>query len=752
MPTGYTGAPAIRYFSFCEELLGEAHGEIISISRELPTIQMPDLRQLPYTSADATFTSGLVAQVGNSTNIAASGEAYSSVASENRLFASDISDRLRLMIGRINNVLETDLCLPHTSAQVELVATKLGLLVPELKGILEKVADVTIRQSASMLSIAGGGPGLVMFGPLAESYRLEMETCLRGVVLDYRDYAQQARAAADEFDRRADELVPELSATRQIETTTVGRPRITALVDVPDQARRDLAAAQIASFRCDARIYRAEAVRIDGVASNIEEGIRYSFAIFETDCNECINCDTYYAGEFARLADEMRQLAGKIKDIYNSFCPSAGITNFDALLGVKSGMSQANQDKLFGLMVNAMVAQMMGDGDVNWDMIDEMLGRNIYDISPVELAALAQFYFAIPNDADVEKFLSLGYRLNLSIYPPRLELTDTMLATAIVIESIVMGRALETIWAHPAVECGDIRNMVERLQILETVITSASSIAWESNSEISLNTLPTRTQLVQLNRGNDGSLEVETTRTVFAQRVTQFTGTEPPSVNIHHTTDSTRLDDFDVRMALVRGEDIRGTLRDNRLSSEISAARNDLITDAAATTVGLLAAKMPAVGIGFAGLNIVERWITYSNIMDDVTARRTKDLLTEGFSNLYAKVNYTIVNGEVVIHAVQFDTAAGRDLTNAFMNHANDTFNFELSVDDFRLVILNGRPPDGSLGMCDTWSYLPHEVTDETPEVLVNLTPDQQARVHEAFRDFTCGNTGFWTQQGDGYE
>jgi len=246
-----------------------------------------------------------------------------------------------------------------------------------------------------------------------------METCLRGVVLDYRDYAQQARAAADEFDRRADELVPELSATRWEDRITGG---MTIRVEVPDQTRIDLATAQIDSLRYAASIYRREAVRIDHEATQVEEGIRYSFAIFETDCNECINCDTYYAGLFAGLADEMRQLAGKIKDIYNSFCPSAGITDWGLLQNVKSQFSQSNQNELFGLMVNAMVAQMLddGDGEIRWEFIEAILNRPADQIHQSEFAALAIVFLSLEDDGDIELFFHALADLNEGIGDDRL--------------------------------------------------------------------------------------------------------------------------------------------------------------------------------------------------------------------------------------------------------------------------------------------------------------------------------------------
>ena len=120
------------------------------------------------------------------------------------------------------------------------------------------------------------------------------------------------------------------------------------------------------------------------------------------------------------------------------------------------------------------------------------------------------------------------------------------------------------------------------------------------------------------------------------------------------------------------------------------------------------------------------------------TEERTLFVFSEGLTHLYALVDFTIVNNSLVIHTIQFDTRRGTTLTNAFIDDFNnsDNFDFRISIDDFRLVIFNGRPPDGSLGICDTWFPL--------PDSAVSLTFEQQEYVYEAFRDFTCLNTGFW--------
>ncbi|MCL2425574.1 MAG: hypothetical protein FWD05_04460 [Oscillospiraceae bacterium] len=80
----------------------------------------------------------------------------------------------------------------------------------------------------------------------------------------------------------------------------------------------------------------SRSVRPDGAASGLEESMRLSGTIFDTGCNECIRCDTYYESQFQELAEEMQRLSVKLQT--NSFCLNVGIINWDALFEIKSRM------------------------------------------------------------------------------------------------------------------------------------------------------------------------------------------------------------------------------------------------------------------------------------------------------------------------------------------------------------------------------------------------------------------------------
>lgn len=394
MPRGYSGAPAIRYFYTCETAIKEAHAVVKKAAKIMPALPVPRLMPLPYSASDAAFSPGSTAGLENSTNIVGAARAYSNAANENRVFGENISERLQQILNRIDSIVRTDLRIPQTSVQVELVAQKLRLLMPDFGNILDRAANVTMRQADSMLSIAGVGAGLEVHRPSADSCRTETETCMRALVRDMREYAQQARNSADAIDARIvglnnDLLRPPTSRTN----TTVHNARL-------DQIRRD-----ISRLSEEARNYRHEAFLIDAAARNLEQDIRLSGIVFETDCDECVACDTYYAGQFMQLALDMQQLAGKFQAIRDSFCPSQGITDWDALIKVKAGMSEADQTALLGLMVDAMLSQMMPGGRPNWDMIDSMLNKSFCDIADVQYTALGRVFVALDTSGR-ERFLN----------------------------------------------------------------------------------------------------------------------------------------------------------------------------------------------------------------------------------------------------------------------------------------------------------------------------------------------------------
>ena len=69
MPQGYSGAPARRYFSLCDEAMLEAQNALARAASSMPLLPIPTPRWLPYTESDAEFRGGVTAGYGTSAYI-----------------------------------------------------------------------------------------------------------------------------------------------------------------------------------------------------------------------------------------------------------------------------------------------------------------------------------------------------------------------------------------------------------------------------------------------------------------------------------------------------------------------------------------------------------------------------------------------------------------------------------------------------------------------------------------------------------
>ena len=218
MPQGYSGAPARRYFGLCDEAMLDAQNALARAGTRAPLISMPMPRLLPYTESDAAFNGGMTAGYRSSANIVGNSGAYTAAINGHRLFGRHIHAELQALYTRIGDITESDdYEMPQSGAQVRLVVEKLKLLTPELKELLEKAANVTERQAAAMMGIAGGGfEGLEMQRTAADGFRMENERCMRCQVDDMRNAAEDARAQAIRFEEDANLLRPRLSATRTV--------------------------------------------------------------------------------------------------------------------------------------------------------------------------------------------------------------------------------------------------------------------------------------------------------------------------------------------------------------------------------------------------------------------------------------------------------------------------------------------------------------------------------------------------------
>jgi len=706
MPKGYSGAPAKRYFRACEEAMEEAHIMFRSASSNTPSLPDPILRKLPFTEADAVFRDGVTAGLLNSSNIVASLSAYSDIANQYQATGKEVCEMLQHLCDETSNVMDESLILPQTSVQVKLVAQMIRSVLPELRGVHEEAAVVTNRMAESMLNIAGGSSdGFELHRPTADACRSENESCMRLQALDMRDYGEQARARAAEYEAQADALRPLLSAMR-VESN--GRRSWL----VPDWPVRDRARADIDRLMNEAWTYRAEAARLDGAASVLEDEIRYSGRIFETDCDECVACDAHYASEFQYLADEMLRIMGKFQMIHDSFCPADGVINFEVLRDVKLQLPQVEHMSLY-----LWVAEHLMIGySLNWDRIGELLQTNVSELMGEQLAGLAMVYLEMSDFEDIQRFISLGYR-QVPILRRRESigidyvLTDTFRAVAgIVVESVTELAAI-TVWSGRSLsedgfvdfEDAVVRRYIENMQVLQIVGTLGAHIragfnetlprtvmdsgVSDGSAPLGKNERVTRRESnwghpelsefpILLGRNDVGNLMMRiASRSYSGENIpTQFgmlseafpVGTRGVSTV---APDSVGLELFTRALNLYVGGNW----------SALGYTANKLIGEARSKTIESIFTSAMRSGAGVAtkgvtlAAGIVSDYFKYLN-----RARTASQMLEEYRFNFYlnrigASVNYSNINGQIVMHGVNLDTSTSR------MRHT--MFNYRTGLD-----------------------------------------------------------------------
>ncbi|MCL2424889.1 MAG: DUF6531 domain-containing protein [Oscillospiraceae bacterium] len=349
---GYSGAPAQQYLRVCEEAMTTANAVMSLSSTNMPAIARPASRHLPLLESEAVFSPGVTAGFETSANIVANSDAYTSAANEHRMFGEQITQELNQIYDLIDNTVSTSLRLPQTSTQVRLVTQMLRMLQPQVRDLLTRAGDITDRQGSAMLGIGGGGGGFEMQSSVADSYRVGNEATLQNVNEDMHDYAERARNHAEQLDWQVSDLQWQLNRMRNQpippnQTVAQARNRNNTMSQLTSN---------INSLQTEAQTYRTEATRLDQGAADLVQDIIFTRQRFEHYVKECIDCDAYFAGEFEQLAGEMHQLAMQFQAIMGSFCPNAGIVDWDGLLNVKSQMPPADQESLSVLFFKAMLA------------------------------------------------------------------------------------------------------------------------------------------------------------------------------------------------------------------------------------------------------------------------------------------------------------------------------------------------------------------------------------------------------------
>ncbi|MCL2594656.1 MAG: hypothetical protein FWD83_03955 [Promicromonosporaceae bacterium] len=382
---GYTGPPAKRYLSRCEEAMGHAHREIAWASTFAPGVQPARQLPLPYLAAAANVRpSGVARGVGASTHVVVDRDALVAVRTKTRAFVSSVLPRVQAGLRECDSIVQTDLRLPQASAGVQFVTARLRQLLPQYTRMVQDSDRLVGDYTRTMLTIGGAGESMALVHSQAEGVRLETERVMRRQLSEVQDYAGNLRNRAGRV--TGDATVLQRSTTTPNTTTAAGG--------------RETVAQQIDRLTGQAANMRTAAGRMDNLASDLTDAIRKSNRIFAEDAEEVAGRDRQYGNQARRLADLMESFRKQIIAIGQSFNPD-GSFNFGPLLSLDN-WNAIRRDLKPDQLANLLAA-----------LGDHAQVRSLWDtLSPAQREALVNATPAIIGNLDGIPF---GYRAQANV-------------------------------------------------------------------------------------------------------------------------------------------------------------------------------------------------------------------------------------------------------------------------------------------------------------------------------------------------
>ena len=334
--------------------------------------------------------------------------------------------------------------------------------------------------------------------------------------------------------------------------------------------------------------------------------------------------------------------------------------------------------------VEILISKLLPHGaEPNWVMIEEMLGRSV---TTPEIIALAHVFLDLPNDRDVERFISLGYALEFTegTGVGYYVLTDTFRDIIRVVESVVTPIALATVWSDPPLiefSESEIRRYIERMQTLQ--VTSAVGdrlqyIGHMGDAYITARVYEASPVPVRLGVDENGNKTIQVA-THLISPPGEFAAKHPPvRLGVEGTTGTIEgtstvnvdLANYDTHLNYVGfqvGEDWNWaqSVASGTLNVTSSGLRNYLIKSLFTNTAS------GAAAVATSGVSVV------ISVADSYTAHQSavraaiQSIEEYDFyfhiNRLGAMVNYTNIHGQTVVHGISYNNPGARQVADRFI-------------------------------------------------------------------------------------
>ena len=292
----------------------------------------------------------------------------------------------------------TSLQLPLTSVQVKLVVEKLRLIIPRFEQAIDEALVAVRVHTNAMLS--ADSAGLELNQSLADGYLAECEACMREQINILRTQATALNTLANALEAEARSQQHIADNATMIMEHIVGNQRIRTVA--PDANARAQARTRVNILTPQVAQLRDSATQHTNAANRLNLEMVRIRGIFHADCDEIRRNDSISSSRFLNIANEVEHYSRQIQAIQESFCPTAGITNWNALWNVKSLINSADRGLIEALMAEALIGSISGliwmGENLSFEEVLHMVylveGTDVRDIIR-ERANFAKEYFSL---------------------------------------------------------------------------------------------------------------------------------------------------------------------------------------------------------------------------------------------------------------------------------------------------------------------------------------------------------------------
>jgi len=389
---------------------------------------------------------------------------------------------------------------------------------------------------------------------------------------------------------------------------------------------------------------------------------------------------------------------------------------------------------VFDYWIDQLLPKTMNNGkadiEPDWDTIEEWFRTPPDELTAAQLAALGAAYLMLSNDEDAAKFLSCGYVRDASGLPTvAYTLSDTMHVVNYIVEDLALSRTLDAVCTQNVTGAiGEADKMMfERMQMMQIVCTSAKTIGWNYTEHpgADIGAFPKKTNLVRISREYgfkntkcedckaylenkcEESQACEKSLVLTTTSHVSFPDTEhSPTVTmkIRVGKDGTKMQD---------GAELDRSVTENYILAQVGSMSDNVLKILANEALGMVTGGSAILGLALGpGRSIYNEYVEQMRSISEAKSYWGANEMATGLNYLETQINFSEVGGKIVVHTIRFDTVTGMERTEGFLNYFNNKkdFGFKISVDEFRLITLNGMPPEDQK-LHRAWKELGPEVT-----------------------------------------